>query len=76
MNYSKAFFNQKILKKIQDKYDQHQIKHAPYVVIKADAGTYGMGIMIAKSPEDVLSLNRKKRNKRFLIILKCIILSL
>ena len=43
-----------LLKKIQDKYDQHQIKHAPYVVIKADAGTYGMGIMIAKSPEDVL----------------------
>ena len=56
-----------LLKKIQDKYDQHQIKHAPYVVIKADAGTYGMGIMIAKSPEDVLSLNRKKRNKMSVI---------
>ena len=56
-----------LLKKIQDKYNQHQIKHAPYVVIKADAGTYGMGIMIAKSPEDVLSLNRKKRNKMSVI---------
>ena len=56
-----------LLKKIQDKYDQYQIKHTPYVVIKADAGTYGMGIMIAKSPEDVLSLNRKKRNKMSVI---------
>ena len=56
-----------LLKKIQNKYDQHQIKHTPYVVIKADAGTYGMGIMIAKSPEDVLSLNRKKRNKMSVI---------
>lgn len=52
-----------LLKKIQNKYDQYQIKHEPYIVIKADAGTYGMGIMIAKSPNDVLSLNRKKRNK-------------
>ena len=52
-----------LLKKIQNKYDQYQIKHEPYIVIKADAGTYGMGIMIAKNPNDVLSLNRKKRNK-------------
>ena len=56
-----------LLKKIQDKYNQYQIKHNPYVVIKADAGTYGMGIMIAKNPEDVLSLNRKKRNKMSVI---------
>ncbi len=56
-----------LLKKIQSKYDQYQIKHEPYVVIKADKGTYGMGIMIAKKPEDVLSLNRKKRNKMSVI---------
>ena len=52
-----------LLKKIQKKYDQYHIKHKPYVVIKADAGTYGMGIMIAKKPDEVLRLNRKKRNK-------------
>jgi glutamate--cysteine ligase len=33
------------------------------VVVKADAGTYGMGVMTAKTPEDVVGLNRKQRNK-------------
>jgi len=33
------------------------------VVIKADQGTYGMGIMTASSAEDVRKLNRKQRNK-------------
>ena len=56
-----------LLQKIKKKYDQYQIQHEPYVVIKADAGTYGMGIMIAKKAEDVLSLNRKKRNKMSVI---------
>lgn len=58
---------EKLLKKIQQKYNEYHIKHDPYVVIKADAGTYGMGIMIAKHPDDVRSLNRKKRNKMSVI---------
>jgi glutamate--cysteine ligase len=33
------------------------------VIVKANAGTYGMGIMTVKSPEDVRDLNRKTRNK-------------
>ncbi|MFZ8943479.1 MAG: glutamate--cysteine ligase [Methylophilaceae bacterium] len=56
-----------ILEKIKKKYLQYQIKHEPYVVIKADAGTYGMGIMIAKNADDVKNLNRKKRNKMSVI---------
>ena len=56
-----------MLEKIQAKYNQYGITHEPYVVIKADVGTYGMGIMIAKNSEDVLNLNRKMRNKMSVI---------
>lgn len=52
-----------LLTKIQTKYDEYGIQHEPYVIVKADAGTYGMGIMSVKSPEEVIGLNRKKRNK-------------
>lgn len=52
-----------LLEKIQAKYDEYGIKHEPYVIVKADAGTYGMGIMSVKSADEVVGLNRKKRNK-------------
>jgi len=52
-----------LLGRIRLKYQEYGIKDEPYVVVKADAGTYGMGIMMAKSPEDVIGLNRKERNK-------------
>ena len=52
-----------LLTAIQLKYDEYGIDKEPFVVIKADAGTYGMGIMTASSVEEVQSLNRKQRNK-------------
>ena len=52
-----------LLARIRLKYQEYGIADEPYVVVKADAGTYGMGIMMAKSPEDVVGLNRKERNK-------------
>jgi glutamate--cysteine ligase len=52
-----------LLQRIQKKYDEYGITDQPYVVIKADQGTYGMGIMVAYSEDDVKSLNRKQRNK-------------
>jgi len=54
---------EKLLVKIKKKYSQYNITHEPYVVIKADAGTYGMGIMTIKSSEEVINLNRKMRKK-------------
>ena len=35
----------------------------PFVVVKSDAGTYGMGVMMVKSAEEIESLNRKQRTK-------------
>ncbi len=52
-----------LLNKIQTKYDEYGITQTPYVIIKANAGTYGMGIMSVKSADEVRGLNRKKRNK-------------
>jgi glutamate--cysteine ligase len=52
-----------VLSKTRQKYKEHGIKQEPFVIVKADAGTYGMGIMTVKDPADVLGLNRKQRNK-------------
>ncbi|MFM1881233.1 MAG: glutamate--cysteine ligase [Pseudomonadota bacterium] len=52
-----------LLHKIRAKYREYDIQQTPFVVVKADAGTYGMGIMTVKDPSEVLNLNRKQRNK-------------
>jgi glutamate--cysteine ligase len=52
-----------ILDAIRVKYREYGIKHEPFVIVKADAGTYGMGVMTVKDPAEVRSLNRKQRNK-------------
>lgn len=52
-----------LLAAIQEKYDEYQIKDTPFVIVKADAGTYGMGIMTVKSVDDVRTMNRKSRTR-------------
>ncbi len=52
-----------ILQKMRVKYAEYGVKEAPFVIVKADAGTYGMGIMTVKDASEVRDLNRKKRNK-------------
>ncbi|MGL9718688.1 MAG: glutamate--cysteine ligase [Wolbachia sp.] len=52
-----------VLSLVQKKYEEYKIKTQPYVFIKASNGTYGMGIITATSGEEILSLNKKKRNK-------------
>jgi glutamate--cysteine ligase len=52
-----------VLMKIKKKYQHYQIEDEPFVIVKADAGTYGMGIMTIKDPSEVVGLNRKARNK-------------
>jgi glutamate--cysteine ligase len=52
-----------ILDSIRAKYKEFGIAQDPFVIVKADAGTYGMGIMTVKDPSEVRGLNRKQRNK-------------
>ncbi len=52
-----------LLAKIRKKYKEYGIKEKPFVIVKPDAGTYGMGIMTVKDASEVKDLNRKQRNK-------------
>jgi len=52
-----------LLKKITEKYLEHNIKDQPYCYIKADNGTYGMAVWSVSNPQDVLEINKKERNK-------------
>ena len=52
-----------MLAQIRTKYKELGITQTPFVVVKADAGTYGMGVMTVKDASEVLNLNRKQRNK-------------
>jgi glutamate--cysteine ligase len=52
-----------VLNEIREKYAEYGITEQPFVIVKADAGTYGMGIMTVKSVDEVRNLNRKTRNK-------------
>ena len=52
-----------LLTKIRRKYKEYGINEKPFVVVKADNGTYGMGIMTVRDVKDLDALNRKTRNK-------------
>jgi glutamate--cysteine ligase len=52
-----------LLNAIRTKYDEHGVDCDPFVMVKADAGTYGMGVMTIRSPDEIAELNRKERTK-------------
>lgn len=52
-----------VLDILRVKYKEYGIQDDPYVFIKADSGTYGMGVMTARSGEEVLAMNKKFRQK-------------
>jgi glutamate--cysteine ligase len=54
---------EKVLHKVRTAYARYGITDTPYVYVKSDAGTYGMGIMTATSGEELLAMNKKTRNK-------------
>jgi glutamate--cysteine ligase len=56
-----------LLAQIRDKYREYGIDAKPFVIVKADAGTYGMGIMTVYDAAEVKNLNRKQRNKMSVI---------
>ncbi len=52
-----------LLNAIRKKYDEYGVNNEPFVMIKADSGTYGMSVMPVHSAEDISELNRKQRTK-------------
>lgn len=52
-----------LLTDIQKKYDEYKISCKPFVIVKADAGTYGMAVMTVRDVSELEFLNRKERSR-------------
>lgn len=52
-----------LLYEIQKKYDEYRVDCRPFIIVKADAGTYGMGVMTVHSAAELAELNRKQRTR-------------
>lgn len=52
-----------LIEAIHSKYSQHDVSCKPFVMVKADAGTYGMGVMTIHKAEEIAELNRKERTR-------------
>lgn len=51
------------LSRIQAAYDAHKIERKPFVYVKNNQGTYGMGIMVIHEASEIQTLNRRTKNK-------------
>ena len=51
------------LARVRRKYKEYGINQKPFVLVKPDNGTYGMGIMTVHDAKDLDDLNRKARSK-------------
>ena len=52
-----------LLEKITAKYQEYGIKDKPFIFIKNESGTYGMGVTTVESGEEVMAFNRDERKK-------------
>ena len=56
-----------LLTKIRRKYKEYGINEKPFVVVKADNGTSGMGIMVVRDAKELADLNHRARNKMSIV---------
>jgi glutamate--cysteine ligase len=54
---------QRMFARIEEQYRKHGITRKPALFIKNDSGTYGMGIMVAHSMDELISMNRRTKTK-------------
>jgi glutamate--cysteine ligase len=52
-----------LLENLRKKYQEYGIADEPYCYVKADSGTYGIGVWPVFSGQEVLDINKKERNK-------------
>src|SRR6185312_8167468 len=53
----------RVLERTKKAYLEHHVERKPFVFVKNNSGTYGMGIMVAHSAEDLRQMNRRTKNK-------------
>ena len=56
-----------MLTKVRRKYKEYGIKETPFVVVKADNGTYGMGVMTVHDAKELKQLSVKTKNQMSLV---------
>jgi glutamate--cysteine ligase len=56
-----------VLTRVRRKYKEYGINEKPFAIVKADNGTYGMGIMTVRDVKDLEQINRRTRNKMSVI---------
>ena len=52
-----------LLAKVRRKYKEYGINEKPFVVVKADNGTHGMGVMTVRDVKDLEALDRSRASK-------------
>lgn len=52
-----------LIEAIKNKYAEYNIKDEPFIIIKSDSGTYGMGVMTVQNADEISKLNRKERTR-------------
>ena len=57
------YHTEKLFMLIKEKYEMYGIDEKPYIMIKADSGTYGMGIIQVSDINDLKNINRKQRTR-------------
>jgi glutamate--cysteine ligase len=53
----------RVLDRTKRAYEARQINKEPFAFVKNNAGTYGMGIMVAHSSDEIRHMNRRTKNK-------------
>ncbi|MCB1147105.1 MAG: glutamate--cysteine ligase [Leptospiraceae bacterium] len=54
-----------LLKSIAEKYKEYEIDSKPFLFLKADYGTYGMGLLPVEDASEIAGMNRKNKNRLF-----------
>lgn len=53
----------RVLKQTAEFYKEYKIDQTPFVFVKSNVGTYGMGILTLKDPKELFGVNRRTKNK-------------
>jgi glutamate--cysteine ligase len=54
---------ERMLDRTQKAFDAHKVARKPFIFVKNNAGTYGMGIMVVRSADELRQMNRRTKNK-------------
>lgn len=52
-----------MFERLSQAHAEHNIDEPPFLFLKNDSGTYGIGIMVIHSPDELDKMNRRTRNK-------------